>query len=112
MEVPREHLLLEAGKASKRLVAIVCVQENDIFRLDYIFDDSGKDFTLTVRVPVKKPVVDSIMGTFPVAELFEREIHDFFGVEFHGNRRLHDKLFLPEDYKGAPPLRKGGHTHA
>lgn len=112
MEVNRKELLLEAGKANKRLVAIVCVQEKDSFRLDYIFGERGEDITLTVRAPLKKPVVDSIMGTFPVAELFEREIHDFFGVEFHGNRRLHDKLFLPEDYKGPPPLRKGGHKHA
>ncbi len=118
MEVQKEHLLLEAGKAGKRLVAIVCVQEKEEFRLDYVFDDKGKDWTMVVRLPVKKPVVGSLMGAFPVAELFEREIHDFFGVEFQGNRRLHDKLFLPEGYKGKPPLRKdadakkGGHSHA
>jgi NADH-quinone oxidoreductase subunit C len=101
-----------ARSADKRLVAIVCVQEGGKFRLEYIFDDKGTDAVLTVRVPVKNPVIDSLMDIFPVAELFEREIHDFFGVEFKGNRRLHDKLFLPENYKGSPPLRKGGHKHA
>ena len=91
-----------------RLVAIVCLDEEGVFRLRYQFDAKGKIKEIIVKVPKKKPLVPSISDTYPVAELFEREIHDFFGVEFPGNTRLHDKLFLPEQYKGKPPLLKKG----
>ena len=90
-----------------RLVAIVCLDEEK-FRLIYQFDIKGKIKELVLRVPKKKPLVPTISDIYPLAELFEREVHDFFGVEFPGNTRLHDKLFLPDNYKGKPPLLKGG----
>jgi len=90
-----------------RLVAIVCVDEKK-FRLIYQFDSKGKMKNIVVRVSKRRPLIPSISDIYPVAELFEREIHDFFGVEFPGNTRLHDKLFLPDNYKGKPPLLKRG----
>ena len=46
------------------------------------------------------------MDIFPSADYYEREIHDFFGVEFEGNPKLHLKLFLADDWKEKPPLLK------
>jgi NADH-quinone oxidoreductase subunit C len=46
------------------------------------------------------------MDVFPSAEFYEREIHDFFNIEFKGNLRLHEKMFLPDGWKGRPPLQK------
>ena len=89
----------------KRLVAIICKDEEN-FTLYYIFDINGKLITLQTKISKQKPIVDSITEMFPSADYYEREIHDFFGVEFKGNSKLHLKLFLPEDWKEKPPLKK------
>lgn len=89
---------------NERLIAISAIDEKKSFHILYHFD--GKKFeTLKLIVPKKKHV-PSIMFMFPSAEIYEREIHDFFGIEFEGNPNLHEKLFLPEDWKGKPPLLK------
>jgi len=93
----------------KRLVSIICIDEGN-FRLIYQFDNRGKIEPLEISVPRKKPIVKSISKTFPNSEFYEREIHDFFGVEFEGNPRLHEKLFLPDGWRGKPPLRKDKHA--
>ncbi len=90
-----------------RLIAIVCDDMGEEFRLRYYFD--GKDhniFFKELRVPKESPVVESLAEEFPPADFYEREIHDFYGVEFEGNKNLHLKLFLPEDWKGKPPMRR------
>lgn len=108
MKTSPDKLRNEIKKAkSPRLLAIVCLDEGN-FRLLYRFDSGGKEKEIEVKAPRKKPLVPTISDIYPVAELFEREIHDFFGVEFPGNSRLHDKLFLPENFKGRPPLLKKG----
>jgi NADH-quinone oxidoreductase subunit C len=90
---------------NRRLIAIVCKDEGD-FSLDYYFDDKGKIIVLKFKVPKKKPIIESIVDVFPNADYFEREIHDFFGVEFEGNTKLHLKLFLPDDWNKKPPMVK------
>lgn len=89
-----------------RLVAIVCRDEKD-FCLDYYFDDKGKLSVLKFNVPRENPRIESITEVYPNADYYEREIHDFFGVEFEGNMNLHLKLFLPENWEGKPPMLKG-----
>jgi NADH-quinone oxidoreductase subunit C len=88
----------------QRLIAIVCIHENN-FYLNYFFDDSGKINSVIIDVPKDKKV-ESIVDRYPNADYFEREIHDFFGVEFEGNPNLHLKLFLPDNWEGKPPLLK------
>jgi len=88
-----------------RLIAIVCRHEKD-FYLDYYFDYQGRISVLKFKVPKKKPVIESIVADFPGADYYEREIHDFFGVEFSGNPNLHLKLFLPDDWNEKPPMLK------
>ena len=87
----------------KRLIAISGVDEGEELSIYYFFD--GEDVeALKLKVPQKKPKIPSIVFDFPSAELYERETHDFFGIEFEGNPNLKERLFLPEDYKGKPPL--------
>ncbi|MFH0929413.1 MAG: NADH-quinone oxidoreductase subunit C [Candidatus Aenigmatarchaeota archaeon] len=95
----------EKLKKGLRLVAIVCRQEGD-FLLNYYFDSKGKVETLTFKVPKDDTKVESITEEYPSADYYEREIHDFFGVEFVGNLNLHLKLFLPDNWKGKPPMLK------
>ncbi len=106
MRIGAKDLVKEIEKRrEKRLVSIICMDEGS-FRLIYQLDGKGKMETLELSVPRKKPVVKSITNLFPNSDFYEREIHDLFGVEFEGNPRLHEKLFLPDDWKGKPPLRR------
>lgn len=99
-----------------RLVSIVCVQDagknGEDFRLIYYFDDNGTIKTKTLKTTAKKHSVDSIIKDHPSADLYEREIHDYYGVEFAGNPHLHTHLFLPEETRVHPMLKKGDHRHA
>ena len=102
-----------------RLVSIVCIQDagtdgND-FRLIYYFDDNGAMKTKTVKTTAKKHSVNSIINEHSSADLYEREIHDYYGVEFVGNTHLHTHLFLPEETHVHPMLKKTkkeDHKHA
>lgn len=88
------------------MIAISGVDEGKNFSVYYHFDDKDIVENLKFILPKDKPVIPTIVFDFPSAELYERETHDFFGIEFEGNPHLHDKLFLPEDFKGGPPLLK------
>ena len=57
-------------------------------------------------VPVDNPVMQSIEDLFPVANVYERELTDLFGIEFTGVGSR-DVLLLPDDFPtGYYPLRK------
>jgi len=88
-----------------RLITISALDSRGCFHLLYHFDINGIK-TLKILVPEKKPVIPSIVDIFPSAEFYEREIHDFFDIEFKGNPKLHEKMFLSDDWVGKPPLRK------
>lgn len=90
---------------SNRLISISALDSRGCYHLLYHFDIDGIK-TFKVHVPEKKPMIRSIVDIFPSAEFYEREIHDFFGIEFKGNPRLHEKMFLPDDWKGKPPLQR------
>jgi len=89
----------------RRLITISAVDEGEKFSVFYHFDN-GRVETLKVTLPKKAPIIPSVIFIFPSAELYERETHDFFGIEFKGNPYLHEKLFLPDNWKDKPPLRK------
>jgi NADH-quinone oxidoreductase subunit C/D len=52
----------------------------------------------------RRPIIPTVGDVWEVAGIYEREIHDFFGIHFHGNPDLR-RLFLRGDWKGWP-LRK------
>lgn len=63
---------------------------------------------LSLKTTVSKndPKLPTIVGTVPGAELYEREIHDMFGIVFEGHPDL-SPLILPEKWpSGLYPLRK------
>lgn len=57
-----------------------------------------------IRVPKSKPNVPSVEKMWRVADWFEREVYDMFGIVFEGHRDLR-RILLPEDWEGFP-LRK------
>ena len=59
---------------------------------------------LKTRIPRERPQFKTATGIFPNAEPYEREIHELFGIDFEGHRRL-TPLFLEREYE-IPPFRK------
>ena len=50
------------------------------------------------------PEIDSCVELFPTAEFQEREVFDFFGIEFDGHPSL-TRILMPDDYVGWPQRR-------
>ena len=59
---------------------------------------------LKVDLPRDHPSVPTVEGVWKVANWFEREVFDLFGVVFDGHSDLR-RIMLPEDWTGHP-LRK------
>jgi NADH:ubiquinone oxidoreductase subunit C len=72
----------------------------------YHFVDGAAVVTLRLRVPYSDARVPSICGPVPTATLYERELHEMFGIEVEGTP-VTDRLLLPDDWPdGVYPLRK------
>ena len=50
------------------------------------------------------PRIDSCVELFPTADFQEREVYDFFGIEFRGHPDLR-RILMPEVYVGWPQRR-------
>ena len=94
------------------------LKENGFWRLSAISGvDSGKTIdviyhlfsdayyvNIKVSIPEQRPEIRTVMGIYPGANLFERELHEMLGIFIEGRPDLQN-LFLS---KGLPknPLRK------
>jgi NADH-quinone oxidoreductase subunit C len=58
-------------------------------------------FRLSVGTPDDAPQLPSAVGIYRTADFHEREVFDFFGVEFVGHPRL-ERILMPEDWLGHP----------
>ena len=62
--------------------------------------------SIRLSVSKKNPSVPTVTDLVPGAVLYEREVHDLFGVNFKGHPDL-SPLMLPEEWpQGVYPLRK------
>ncbi len=64
----------------------------------------GHLIVLKVDLPRDQPSITTMEGVWKVANWFEREAFDLFGINFEGHSDLR-RIMLPEDWKGHP-LRK------
>ena len=90
------------------LATISCVDwiEGGEFELVYHLWSYERRFHLLVktRIDRENPTVETIIPIFRIAETYERELHEMFGIDFPGNPNLTPLLL--EDWDGPPPMRR------
>ena len=91
------------------LLDLTCVDykgEGERFEMVYHLQ-SMKDYKrirIKVRVPEDNPSIDSLVELYKIANWFEREVWDMYGIKFNGHPDLR-RILLYEEFKGHP-LRK------
>jgi NADH-quinone oxidoreductase subunit C len=68
------------------------------------FGDAPKRLRVKVRVPGTDTRLPTVSGVWPAANWAEREVYDFFGLEFQDHPDLR-RILMPEDWEGYP-MRK------
>lgn len=89
------------------LVTIVGMDWKDSMGCIYYLASSVHSHTVAVKVSTAdrvNPMLHSVSEIWTIAEIFEREVYDFFGIVFIGNKDMR-RLFLSIDWVGYP-LRK------
>ena len=93
----------------RQLSMLSCVDwiEQGEFQLVYLlFDwDRGVRLQLRTRIARENPKFTTVTNIYPGAQYYERDVHEFFGVEFEGNAMSYKQLFL-ENWDDIPPMRK------
>ena len=76
------------------------------FEVVYHFYSLSKNHRLRVKVRVeeKDAVMPTLTGRWPIADWFEREVWDMFGIRFEGHPNL-KRILMYEEFVGHP-LRK------
>ncbi|MCD6322658.1 MAG: NADH-quinone oxidoreductase subunit C [Clostridiales bacterium] len=96
-------------KGFTQLNIVTCIDwiKDSEFELVYILFSwtEGIHIQVKARIDREKPVMITVIDIFPGARYYEREVHEFFGVEFTGNEDAGKPLFL-EIWDDMPPLRK------
>ena len=91
----------------KHLSTITGVDLEEQIELIYHLAYEGRiELSVKVRIPKERLSIPTITDLIPGAVLYEREVHDLFGVEFVGHPDL-SPLILPEKWlREVYPLRK------
>ena len=88
------------------LITITCIDHGDEIELCYHLTNGPFIITLRTKLPYSDLIIPTITDLSPGASLYEREIHDLFGVIFEGHPNL-TPLLLPDNWpKNIHPLRK------
>ncbi len=89
------------------LVDMVGMDRDETLGATYYLSRSNLTETVVLRTSTadrENPELSTVSDIWDVAEMYEREVHDFFGIVFAGHPDMR-RLFLRGDWKGFP-LRK------
>ena len=88
------------------LSTITAVDVNEHMEVLYHLSDRTVSLSLRVLVPKDHLVLPSAVDLVPGAVLYEREVHELFGITFEGHPGL-QPLLLPDGWpEGLYPMRK------
>jgi NADH-quinone oxidoreductase subunit C len=78
-------------------------REQGVIEVLYILRSLSRNhwFRVSVATPDDAPRLPSVTGVFETANFHEREVYDFFGVEFEGHPNL-TRILMPDDWLGHP----------
>ena len=97
------------SKGFRQLSMLTCVDwiQSNKFQLVYlVFNwDIGVRMQIRTLIDRKNPKFMTVTNIYPGAKYYERDVHEFFGVEFEGNPDSYKQLFL-ENWDDMPPMRK------
>lgn len=122
-EVPADHLVVSPARWQN---IAPFLKDNERLQFDSLMCITGMDYgpedpslgviynlhsmkhlhklEVRIQVPKDNPTVPSVERIWRVADWFEREVFDMYGITFEGHRDLR-RILLPEDWEGYP-LRK------
>jgi NADH-quinone oxidoreductase subunit C len=91
----------------ERLIQISTADLGSTFELTYHLTGlHGTVISIRIEVPRENPAVPSVHDLLPPAGIYERQIHDLFGIVFPGHPNL-ARIILNEDWPLKEyPLRK------
>ncbi|MCK5128318.1 MAG: NADH-quinone oxidoreductase subunit C [Clostridiales bacterium] len=88
------------------LTCVDWIEENKLQLVYLLFNwENGVRLQVRTKLDRDKPVFSTITSIYPGAKYYERDVHEFFGVEFEGNPESYKPLFL-ENWDDMPPLLK------
>ena len=93
--------------ACDHLVQIAVIDTGQEFEIVYVLTGAHRTLlSIRTRLPREAPRIRSVHDLLPPAGIYERQIHDLFGITFEGHPNLR-RIILNEDWpEGEYPLRK------
>ena len=98
---------VQESLACDRLVTISTADTRQMFELHYHFTGQHRTIvTVTIELSRETPELPTMSDMLLPAGIYERQIHDLFGIVFSGHPAL-KKILLNEDWpENEHPLRK------
>lgn len=95
------------GKKILQLISVVDRMEDHLFQMTWILEDPRDSSVLIVSAdyPRENCQVPTLGDIWPAAVIFERELHEMYGIDFPGNPRQNED-FLLEGWTDIPPMRR------
>ena len=97
------------------LVMVTCVDwlEDAKLQITYLLHNYNTKTNLGVFVftPRSNPSMDSIHHLWEQARVYQRELHEMFGIDFPGSPGVYDPMIL-EGWQGPPPMLRDFDTKA
>lgn len=91
------------------LVMFTCVDwiEQDLYQLTYLLHNytTKTDLGIKVFISRQNPVMDSIHHLWAHGKVYQRELHEMFGLVFPGSPDM-ERSFVLEGWQGPPPMQR------